>query len=98
MRYQALYNDGGIYLDFKSEGLKPFDPFLKYEIFFANCDYTNYYRDSRYVGNGVIGSTPHNYHLGYVLNRYISEDTFDYQVSQTPRIVGGYVLRAAFTE
>ena len=33
-----------------------------------------------------------------MLNRFVSEDTFDYRVSETPRIVGGYVLRTAFTE
>ena len=36
IRYEAMYNHGGIYFDFKTEGLKPLDPFLKYEIFFTD--------------------------------------------------------------
>lgn len=30
MRIEILYRFGGVYCDFKVEGRKPFDPFLKY--------------------------------------------------------------------
>ena len=30
IRYEALYHHGGIYFDFKTEGVKKLDPFLKY--------------------------------------------------------------------
>lgn len=30
MRYELLYRMGGIYIDFKTEGKKPLNPFLKY--------------------------------------------------------------------
>ena len=30
MRYEILYNHGGLYMDFKTEGLKSLEPFLKY--------------------------------------------------------------------
>lgn len=36
VRYEVLLNFGGIYFDFKTEGMKPLDPFLKYEIFFTD--------------------------------------------------------------
>lgn len=29
-RYEILYNFGGLYTDFKNEGLKPLNNFLKY--------------------------------------------------------------------
>lgn len=34
MRYEFLVHHGGIYVDFKWQGNKPFDNFLKYESFF----------------------------------------------------------------
>ena len=65
---------GGIYLDFKTEALKPLDPFLKYEIFFIDMDYTqNGYGNPRFIGNTFIGSIPNNYYLNMILTEIIRE-------------------------
>ena len=39
-----------------------------------------------------------NYHLHYALTKFISQDVFDLYNPSTPRMVGGFVLRRAFTE
>jgi len=63
-----LYQHGGIYLDFKTEGIKPLTPFLKYELFFIDVDYdAEHYSHPANVGNGIIGAIPHNYHLRLTL-------------------------------
>lgn len=68
-RYEILYNYGGIYIDFKFEGLKPMDEFLKYELFFIDCDLSTWRLGSpKPVGNGVMGALPNSYHLGIMLH------------------------------
>ena len=97
IRYEALFHHGGVYFDFKAEGSKKLDPFLKYEIFFDDCDYVQY-KNIDWVGNGGIGSVPNNHHFLYVLQRFISQDIFNYYNSDTPTMVGGFTLRKSFTE
>ena len=41
---------------------------------------------------------PNNYHLHYVLNKLISQDMFDLYRPDTPKVVGGFILRQSFTE
>lgn len=87
-----------MYFDFKTEGLKSLDPFLKYEVFFADCDYQNSYLEPRFVGSGLMGATMMNYHMHYVLMRFVSVDTFDYANRLFPVMIGGFVPFHAFTE
>ena len=51
-------------MDFKTEGLKPLDPFLKYEIFFTDCESSYASNPALWVGNGNIGATKGNPYLG----------------------------------
>lgn len=55
-------------MDYKAEGLKPLDPFLKYEIFFNDMDYSREgYGAPEYVGNTFMGAAPNNYYLNLIL-------------------------------
>ena len=45
-----------------------------------------------------MGSTINNYHLGYVIKTFISQDIFDLYSTTTSRMVGGFTLRKSFTE
>lgn len=57
IRYELLYRNGGIYIDFKTEGKKNLSPFLKYSLFFIDVDYEqNHYIQPLNVGNGIIGA------------------------------------------
>lgn len=74
IRYETLYNHGGIYIDFKTEGKKPLDPFLKYELFFIDLDYDpTHYGNPAYAGNGIMGAIKHNYHLHLVLTELVRQ-------------------------
>lgn len=68
MRYEVILQNGGIYVDFKWQGNRPLDNFLKYESFFIDFD-NSYIRFGRpkAVGNGFMGATTNNYHLRAVL-------------------------------
>ena len=98
MKYEILFNHGGIHLDFKVEGVKKLDPFLKYEIFFDDCDLTYSYKEIGWVGNGAAGSISNNYHLHFILTKFISQDTLNLDSTNFEKIVGGYVVRRSFTE
>lgn len=98
MRYEAIYQHGGIYVDFKTEGFKPMNPFLKYKIFFTDCNYVYADQPIKAVGNANIGATKGNFHYEYLLSVLIGEDTFSLTKFDTPKIVGGHVLRNLFTE
>lgn len=72
IRYELLYQYGGIYIDFKFEGKKPMDNFLKYQIFFIDIDISNIrFGSPKAVGNGVMGAVPNSYYLKMVLNEFI---------------------------
>lgn len=72
LRLELLVSYGGIYIDFKYEGLKPLDNFLKYEVLFTDCDLgTIRYGIPKAVGNPIIGSVQNNYHLKIVLTQLI---------------------------
>lgn len=89
---------GGIYIDFKTEGKKPLNPFLKYEIFFIDIDYgPDHYIFPSNVGNGIMGARRNNYHLLLTLTQLISEEKFNFKAFNFPKIVGGYVLRKSLT-
>lgn len=51
-----------------------------------------------WIGNGNVGSVPNNYHFHYVLTHFISQDIYNYYEKETPTMVGGFILRKAFTE
>ncbi len=64
-----MVQQGGVYLDYKFQGQKPLNNFLKYELFFIDLDISVYRLGSpKAVGNGVLGATQNNYHLKIVLN------------------------------
>lgn len=52
----------------------------------------------RNVGNGIMGAMKHSCHLKFVLTKLISQDNFDYDKTDFPKIVGGFVLRQALTD
>ena len=69
-----LFRYGGIYADFKFEGKKPMDAFLKYKLFFINLDLNHLRLGSpKVLGNGVMGASPNNYHLEYIIHELIKE-------------------------
>lgn len=72
LRYELLFRYGGIYADFKFEAKKSLRPFLKYPIFFVDCD-ISYLRlgSPKVVGNGIMGSTPNNYYISIILHELI---------------------------
>lgn len=98
MRYEILVNWGGIYVDFKWQGNKPLDPFLKYESIYIDFDI----KDIRFgrpkaLGNGFLGGMPNSYHLKIVLTELLTEHTLNFgpDVSYT---TGGWVVRKALTD
>ena len=78
--------------------MKPLDPFLKYEIFFNDMDYTQFsYGDPSFMGNTVMGSIPNSYYLNIILTEIIKEEIVNPYVIDLPRMTGAYQLRKAFT-
>jgi hypothetical protein len=72
LRYEAVYRWGGIYIDFKMEGLKPMDNFLKYEIFFIDSDITELrYFSPKVFGIGIFGAVSNSYYLRTILTELI---------------------------
>lgn len=96
-RIEACYHYGGFYFDFKSEALRPLDPFRKYEILFNDGDQTNQYRGFRYMGS-VSGAEPNNYHLHFLLTRVLNSDTFDLSNHLFNKETGTWNYVYAFTE
>lgn len=72
LRYEVLYQNGGIYIDFKMEGLKSMINFFKYEVFFIDND-ISWLRFNRpqAIGNGIMGGTQNNYFLKILLTELI---------------------------
>ena len=59
-------------MDFKTEGLKSFDPFLKYRIFFTDATTSKYrYGNPDNVGNPIMGAQINSYYLKIVLTELI---------------------------
>ena len=51
------------------------------------------------MGNGVFGASQNNYHLKYLITSFLDQDIYNYQNSnRTPKMVGGFSLRKAFSE
>lgn len=68
LRYEILLKFGGIYIDFKFEGHKPLDDFLKYETIFADMDIdTIRFGSPKAAGNPFLAATPNNYYLKMTL-------------------------------
>lgn len=67
------------------EGKKPLDNFLKYEIFYLDCD-IEYIRlgNPQAIGIGVMGSMKNSYHMKKLLYEIIYEENikFSLQIPQ----------------
>lgn len=98
LRYELLYRLGGIYVDFKMEGTKPADNWLKYEVFYLDCD-VSYLRFNRpqVIGIGVMGAAPNNYHMKVLLTELILQETINYK-SDIPYQSGSFVARRSFND
>lgn len=72
MRYQILCKYGGLYIDFKVEGKKPLDKFLKYQAIYINADikWTRFGKLLSF-GNGIMGASLNNFHMKKLLNQLI---------------------------
>lgn len=69
LRYELLVQFGGLYIDFKFEGLKPLNNFLRYDVLFVDYDIDDIrFGSPRAVGNTIMGGKKNNYHLTYILN------------------------------
>lgn len=76
LRYEVVLRHGGIYIDFKMEGLRPLNNYLKYEVFFVDYDIQSIrFGSPRAVGNPIFAGVKNNYHLNYVLTEIINEYT-----------------------
>lgn len=94
-----MYWHGGIYFDFKTEGMKSLTPFLKYEIFFTDAAVSKHrFVSPNNVGNPMMGATQHNYYLKIVLLELITQSKIDYKVINFPTLVGAYILRKSIND
>ena len=67
-------------------------------MFFIDVDYEpEHYGEPKNVGNGIIGAIKHNYHMRLVLTELIYQEKFDFDRTDFPHIVGGFVLRKSLT-
>jgi len=66
MRFRALYNEGGIYLDTDVEAVKPFDELLGESFFLGRESPTS-------VGAGVVGTTKGHPFLKLVMDKLDAE-------------------------
>ncbi len=71
LRYEILWRHGGIFLEYKVECRKSFDPFLKYEIFFMDTDHY-YYGVPQTVGTGIMGAMDNSYYLHVTIAELIT--------------------------
>ena len=69
-----MYTHGGLYFDFKIEGKKPLDNFLKYEAIYTDAD-IEWIRFGTMLafGNPIMGATKNNFHIKKLLNEIIYE-------------------------
>lgn len=98
LRYEILLHFGGIYVDFKFEGRKPLNNFLKYELIFADLDIMPYRLGSpKPTGNPFMAATPNNYHLKLILTELIIEQTLNFHID-LPFLTGALVVRKSLTD
>jgi hypothetical protein len=99
LRYEILYNWGGIYIDFKMEVLKALDPLLKYTIFFIDggVDSTRFPTPIA-LGNGIIGAMQNSDYLSVILSELIQERRINYLSKNIPEVTGGQIARRAFRD
>lgn len=69
IRFWALYNYGGVYLDTDTEVLKSFDSLLKHDVFFGKT------KDGM-TAAGVIGAVPQQKCIKDILSVYDADDTY----------------------
>ena len=93
-----MCNFGGIYLDFKTEGLRPLDPFLKYEIFFTDTRFDQKRFPPDQVGIPMMGAMQNNYYLKLLITEILAQDTINYDEKLFPRTAGAYVMRKAIND
>jgi mannosyltransferase OCH1-like enzyme len=67
MRYEILYEEGGVYADADSTCLRPLDDWLLMSEMFA-C-WTNEFEGKPLVSNGFLGSVPRNPFLKFVIDK-----------------------------
>jgi mannosyltransferase OCH1-like enzyme len=67
MRYEILYNEGGVYVDADSLSLRPLDSWLLESEMFACWENTLAVGRARLVSNAFLGSTPANPFLLYLI-------------------------------
>lgn len=98
MRYEILLQRGGIYIDFKWQGNRPLDNFLKYESFFIDFDIEDIrFGRPKALGNGFMGAIPNNYHLKMVLTELLNENTLHFAPTIS-YITGGWIVRNAISD
>jgi mannosyltransferase OCH1-like enzyme len=90
VRFWALYNEGGIYLDTDMFVLKSFDPLLLNKVFFAWE--TN---EKAHISCGVIGAIPKQAFIEKVKLFY--ENT-DFKVSLIPELVVPKIVNSCFKD
>ena len=61
MRYEVLWNDGGVYVDWDVEPYRSLDPFLGLDGF-VGCE------DRDRIGNAIMGFKPRHPAIGQILN------------------------------
>jgi mannosyltransferase OCH1-like enzyme len=99
IRYEIVYNFGGLYIDFKFEGLRPADALLKYESIFLDIEKSKLrFRPVHALGVGVIGSVQNNYYLKILMMELINNNKVKFESSRIPIETGGFVARQAFSE
>ena len=98
MRYELLIIYGGIYLDFKFQGHKPLDNFLKYKLLFTDLDISSVrFARPKTLGNGFLGAPPNSYFLKIALHELMAESTINF-VQNLPHVTGSYKLRRLLTD
>lgn len=80
------------------EGLKAMDPFLKYEVFYLDCDISQIrFQNPKVIGLGVMGGIKNSYYFKNIINELIYEANIDFQ-KVIPRLTGSWVSRKSFND
>lgn len=82
LRYELIFRHGGLYVDFKMEGKKPLDMFLKYEVLYLDCDIADIrLGNPQAIGIGVMGSAQNNFYIQKLLYEVIFEENIKFSLS-----------------
>ena len=97
LRYELIFRYGGLYVDFKMEGKKPLDNFLKYEVLYLDADVGAIrLGDPKAIGIGVMGSMKNSYHMSKLLYEIIFEENIKFSTAVSKE-TGGWNGRRSFT-